>query len=484
MSVSPSRLLAFAVAMGLGVPILVVLASCHGCGSADNPAVAAPDSDASNEVEIGPDAKHDIGVDASDAGLEADADTLDSGPLPDGVPPGWQIWTAWSKECPLYVPGAGAELPPPIEWEPCSAAVPSYLECRRMRDTWSGGGLGISGYPNFTLDPATGKPLLQFTRIRVGGNKDMSYRLVAEADGGVRSAILNANTQDFDCRYAEEGVSGDLFAQSIHTRTGPVGPNGKAAEEWGFLGGPIDVSPPAKVFRPTDVTNPSSWYISDRWVVRLAGGIHEAWDWDFTESHTVYSSSLDPNGAPLFRATMVGGDVSSEVSSNHYCGVVSWNLEHGSRMLLRWASDTTKGAGNFDTDGTDMVWTYSDGPTGCGVDASNPEVWTAPYTTDPGVLANTAKRLRKDVFGMSPFPYAVGFGYAMRATGSSDLFVVRLSDGAASRFTHIVSVLSWIDVLGITEEEIFVVAHMKDELAGYTIARIRIDSIPFDLPPD
>jgi hypothetical protein len=137
-------------------------------------------------------------------------------------------------------------------------------------------------------------------------------------------------------------------------------------------------------------------------------------------------------GLPPFKATIIGGDVFSQIGTSNYCGVMSWDLEKESRPLLLWPGDTTHGAGNFDTDGKDMVWTYSAGPKGCGVDASNPEVWTAPYTTDPDVLAVTARRLRKDIFGMSPYTYEVGFGYAMRTTGAWGLFVVRLADGMAT----------------------------------------------------
>jgi hypothetical protein len=403
---------------------------------------------------------------------------MEAEPLPDAVPAGWERWSDWSAKCPLYLPGEGAKMPAPIVWEPCSAAVPSYLSCRRMKDDWSGQQVGISGFPNFSFDSVTGAPLLQFTRRRVGGEKDTSLRLVAEVDGPVRNAILKLDSTSNDCGYLEKALYGSFFGQSILTRTGAI-VDGSVGEEWGFLGGPIDERRP-KLFRPPDPTRPSGWYISDQWVVQLVDGRHKAWSWDFEQSHLIYDAQawLAP-----FKATVIGGDVFSRVGTNVLCGVMSWNLEKGSRPLLLWPGDPTHGAGSFGTDGKEMVWTYSAGPKGCGVDASHPEVWTAPYTTDPDVLAATARRLRKDVSGMSPEPYVVGFGHAMRTTGSNALFVVKTTTGLATLIPSDEDIV-WRRVLGFTEDELFLTALMKDDSMGLTIVRIRLDSLIFDLEPD
>ncbi len=457
------------------LPLLWLQLSCNGCSDGES---ASPDAGVDGE---GPDRPIlEAGKDA-DADVQRDADVVDMGPLPDAVPPGWEVWIDWSPKCPLYVPGEGAEMPPPIVWEPCSAAVPSYLSCQRMKDDWSGQGWGIAGFPSFSLDPVTGAALLQFTRIFVDGDIDVSYRLVAEADGVVRNAILKLDTNNNDCGYLVEGLHGSLFAQGIHTKTGAI-VDGGPADEWGFLGGPIDERRP-KAFRPPDPTRPSGWYISNQWVVQLVDGRHEAWTWDFKQSHIAYAAQ---GGLPPFKATVIGGDVFSRIGTSNYCGVMSWNLEKGSRPLLLWPGDTTHGAGNFDTDGKDMVWTYSAGPKGCGVDASNPEVWTAPYTTDPDVLAATARRLRKDRGGIGVDPFAVGSGYAMRTVGTGGLLVIRLADGFVTFLNDKPegTNLRWGDVLGITSEELFVTLYYEEGFAGETIARIRIDSLPFDLPPD
>ncbi len=182
----------------------------------------------------------------------------------------------------------------------------------------------------------------------------------------------------------------------------------------------------------------------------------------------------------------------SRVSSGARCGVMSWNVEHGSRPLLRWYGDTTHGAGNFGADGTDMVWTYSTGAKACNTDPPNPEVWTAPYTTDPAVVSSSAHRLRADVRGMSPNPYAVGFGYAMRPIDFGDpptnaLFVVRLSDGVGWPIpgTPDGTRLSWTTALGFTQTELFVAANMQNNgIVAQTIVRIRLDSLGPGVPAD
>ncbi|MCP4643700.1 MAG: hypothetical protein GY851_24855, partial [bacterium] len=159
---------------------------------------------------------------------------------------------------------------------------------------------------------------------------------------------------------------------------------------------------------------------------------------------------------------------------------MSWNPQQGLRPLLRWYGDTTHGAGNFGTDGVDMVWTYGQGPEACKNDSDNPEVWTAPYTLDPDEVAATAHRLRSDYRGMSgSYHYEVGFGYAGRGVGglpapyNDALFIVRLSDGVSWTIPGAPddNDLSWSGALGFTEEEIFVKAFSP---GGMNILRIRL----------
>ena len=355
-------------------------------------------------------------------------------------------------------------------------------------------GTGLSAFPNFTLDPVSGAPLIQFTRIWIDDDKNMALRLVAEADGPVRNAILQTTLQDTSCQFYEHGLDGERLVFEAITRTGDYVDGGKEREV-GAIGALIGTHEPDVVHRIDDIDSFWSphWYISEQWLVGLEIDKQRAWSWDLQQQYTVYSPSQDPDSLPPHEAQAVGSDVFSHVSTLAHCGVMSWNVEHGSRPLLRWYGDMTRGAGNFGTDGDDMVWTYAEGSDACTTDA-NGEVWTASYATDPAVVEATAHRVRSDVAGMSTNHYVVGFGYAMRATGGigapyyTALYVVRLEDGMGWLVpgTEDPDVLGWSRVLGFTKDELFVTAAMRtDELdSSPTIVRIRLDSLGPGLPAD
>jgi hypothetical protein len=326
----------------------------------------------------------------------------------------------------------------------------------------------------------------------LNGNNNHALMLVAEADGPVRSALLQLDLQNKDCGYWPQDVTSTRYVIKP-TMWKQLSDGGRVLERGAFSGRLTPLAPDLVLRVDTDTITSMDWYASDSLLVGLRLGRHDAWPWDLSQTYPVYSSGTDPDGLPPFEATVVGSDVFSLVTSGGRCGVNSWNVEHGSRPLLRWYGDSTRGAGNFGTDGTDMVWTYSEGTNACKNDPPNPEVWTAPYTTDPAVVAATAHRLRKDVRGMSPEWYAVGFGYAMRTDYFGDpmtggLFVVRLSDGVGWKIPGTADYAqSWSDVLGFTETELFVQVMMPNSHIGgsaLTIMRIRLDSLGPGIPPD
>ncbi len=465
----------------------IALQACSGCSSAAGNATGpSPDASAGEA-----DAPFEAGIDA-DAATEHDAPTdeavgIPPDAYPDSVPVGWEAWTGWSPQCPLYVPGPNAAMPPPIEWEPCPPPVLQDLSCQRMKDTWSTKGNGITYHPHLALDADTGSPVLLFTRWYVNDDPGQTYRMVADADGPVHAAVFQTNSNADSCGYMEESLDSHRYVISTDTDTGP-GPS----REFGVLAGNLSDRYPTIVFRPPDISNASNWYHSDQWLVRFVLGSHTAWSWDLTTSHTVYYAGDDPDNLPPHEATVVGGDVFSAVNTLSLCGVMSWNLQNGLRPLLRWYGDPTRGASNFGTDGKDMVWTYSEGTNACTNDPPKPEVWTAPYTTDPAQVQATGRRLRSDVRGMSTAPYVVGFGYAMRTTTfgtptTHGLFVVRVSDGTAWAIPGSPNTdeFSFSGVLGFTQQELFAVANTQlGGLNGVTIVRIRLDSLGPGTPPD
>jgi len=485
-------------AAGLGVMAALLAAgvlAVRGCaaepqaspGTAGEQDAAAAEADARLDGSRDGDARGDVDA-RTDADAAADVAPPDArkDALPDAVPAGWQEYTGWSADCPLYVPGPGAQMPPPIEWEPCPAPpVPPELGCRRMKITWDG---TIGFYPNFSLDPQTGAALLQFTRTGPDYNNSVFYRLVAEADGPVRTALLQTNAS-WDCQFFEQSLADGRFAVSAVTRLQGSGADAGKEEE-GVVAGGIDDRTPTTVLKlPADPTAHSDWRISSDWIVQTKY-FPKAWTWDLSSTTTIYDPAQDPDGLPAYLPIIHHKDVFVIVGDFGLCGVMSWNPTVGLRPLLRWYGDPTRGAGNFGTDGVDMVWTYTTGAHACHTDMEDSrEVWTAPYTVDPAQVQSTARRLRSDVRGLTGHSYAVGFGYAARGSDfgsprTNSFFIVRLSDGVSWILNGDpdADTLSWgPNVLGFTHDEVFLTGSMQGEIG---IFRIRLDTLGPGTPPD
>jgi hypothetical protein len=117
-------------------------------------------------------------------------------------------------------------------------------------------------------------------------------------------------------------------------------------------------------------------------------------------------------------------------------GVMSWTEASGQQNLIRWLGDYTQGAGNFNTDGVDMVWSHGTGKAPSASKYPTVSIMTAPFTADPAVRKAKEKRLRSDPGQLGVTPFGVGCGYASRVvydatTDTVDLLVVRLSDGVS-----------------------------------------------------
>jgi len=469
-----------ATALGVAASVLL-LGACRGCSSSSPTGAEPLDGGSPGDVRV------DRVIDSRP---EADAQaepSVDAAPdvLVDheGVPPGWEAWTGWSAKCPVYVPGPDAELPPPIEWEPCPSFVPHASGCRVMKNTWGG---NVAMFARFWREASSGKPLLAFARTRSSLDVVLVPFIIAEPDGIVRMAqIYPLSDSTKGCPYYPEDFNDGLYVVDAPARLETLSDGGKADVE-GAIGGPMTNMTPAVL--ATTLEN-SSWRVSKDWLVQLTLGKVNAWTWDGKTIENVYAGGTDPNGLQPHVPIVQGKDIFFTVGNLQLCGVMSWSPTAGLRPLLRWYSDFTRAAGNFGTDGKDMVWTQSQGTGACLNDGPNPEVWTAPYTTDPAVLQATAHRVRKDVRGMSPDSYAVGHGYAARCDffGSpiaSSLSIVRLSDGYAwtvagdpDAKTHNFSV-----PFGLTEEEVYVFGSIQG--IPMTIFRIRLDSLGPGTPPD
>lgn len=204
-----------------GAIAAAIFAGSGSCGQSQ-PSPAQQSEPDAGMMDSQPDApwQPDASADAADVEVEADAAVPWDG-SPDGcapfdpppvVPTGWERYTGWSCECPLYIRGASGDPLPPVEWEPCGAPVPQSLACRQMKDTWNGGVIPFGIFPRFSIEPNTGKVLLAFDRMSYGGDPNTRYRVVAEADGPVRTAFLQVNPLDKGCEFVYDDLTDDRYA--------------------------------------------------------------------------------------------------------------------------------------------------------------------------------------------------------------------------------------------------------------------------------
>lgn len=471
-----------AYAAPVAAAFVLVIAACRGCTSTDAPgAEPAPDASA-DSLDAKPEKPpgDTVGGDL----VEKDADAAIDVPM-DGVPAGWQPWIDWSPECPIFVPGPGAQMPEPIEWEPCPSPVAPEIACSRMKCSWGG---PASPFPGFWRDPSSGAALLYFSRRKLDGDWDRRLRLIAEADGVVRVAHLQTDATSFKCQFFDESIGEGRYVVRPMTRTGVKTSDGGAGDEHGLVGAPIGVNSPQVLIRQQQGATSSNWRISSDWIIELNWWM-QAWTWDGKPGDKFYQMGNDPDGLQPHVPVLRGSDVFFSVGNLNLCGVMSWNPKDGLRPLLRKYGDQTWAAGNLGTDGKDMVWTQKQGSGACTTDTGDAEIWTAPHTTDPDVLKASAHRLRSDLMGMTAESFAVGFGYAAHLVQYGDpasvsVEVVSLSDGY--RWVIVGKTespsLHWGAPLGFTEQELFIPIATQDICAS--IARIRLDSLGPGTPPD
>lgn len=197
-----------AVALGT---CLTACGACTGAESEKDDAGGPFDAEADRPVDA---LVKDV-LDASDAEAAVqDARPDGCAPYPPSasVPPGWEPWTGWSCDCPLYHPGPGAEGPEPIEWEPCTAPIPSHLTCKRKKHAWNEEGPAIGLFPKWAKT-ASGS-ILSFSRVNFLGDRNARYILVADVDGPVHVGLLQINPENKGCVVNPEAFERDSV--SVH----------------------------------------------------------------------------------------------------------------------------------------------------------------------------------------------------------------------------------------------------------------------------
>lgn len=410
-------------------------------------------------------------VDAGpDAQVEPSCGTITK---PDVVPQNWVPWTGWGCYCPLWIPPNEFFAPPPIVWEPCPLPEPG-LDCRQMKVTPP----MLIGVHRFGYTPE-GKPLLVFNQVVQGdGISPQWNQIVAEADGPVRFAMMQAKTWQDGCRLDPADVGGGKFAFNVQgDGTAPTMETEVDGLIWGELGSWVPKAGPKN-----DSPQEWTWHVGEGWWINgiAPALVDEMYPPDFSKVEVLWDPSKDPDGLPALSVTMrvVGADILFDVGTLSMRGIMAFDKVNGVHPLVRWYGDKTKGAGNIGTDGKLLVWTFGEGK-GPGDDKyPTRSIMVAPYTTNQ--LALQPKRLRSDLGVLDLDPFVVGHGYAgHHAYGPQSLLIVRLADGV-SWIIPASETWWWNRVLGFTKDEVFVSIIWP----APNIARIRLDSLGPGIPPD
>ncbi len=222
------------------------------------------------------------------------------------------------------------------------------------------------------------------------------------------------------------------------------------------------------------------WVGGTNGVIRLADSVLSFFPWDMSTETFITSPALDPEGLKAGYLVFRNGAAFWGTSTLYRTGINVWDPIGGARPFIRWVGDKTRGAGNFGTDGTDMVWCQGEGKAPNETQFPTRAIMTAPFTTDPAKLQ--PRRLRSlPTHRIAGAPAKVGCGHAVLEGPAGDLIVTRLSDG-----------WSWIvpktperkihTGLGLTCTELFAVGQMPDK--PLTVARVRLDSLGPGFAPD
>ncbi len=394
-------------------------------------------------------------------------------------PDGWVGYTDWQcNGCRLYVPASKASLPPPIAWEKCGAS-PGGIDCQSMVIDWTKDELAVA--PGL-FDVSSQGPVLSVQRNSLDAVPPYITHVVADADGPVRSAIYAmktttaASTGCFAYRYAiNEGKF--VFLVLGHDAYGKWA----NSPHQGAIGGPIDEAAPHVL---ADFGEADSWACSSARIYRVTPGFELlAYNWNMSGEQLVGSQASDPEGLQ-FKQLVPHGEALFWTSSNLYAtGINSWTTKDGSKPLIRFVGDATRGAGNLGTDGTTLVWSYGEGkqPNDFTVTYPKRSVMTAAFTTDPGQIAATRLRSDPNIY-VNGAPFQVACGRAAHGGSKQPVLIVRLADGVSWQLPPATPPTFDADaVLGLTCDHVYLYGQFGGR---YNIARIRLDSLGPGIPPD
>jgi hypothetical protein len=393
--------------LGIAASSAAVVVACASCSTPGSDAGVDAATDAGVVVR---DASADVGLDASTAAM-CDASFWDGGVISDW--PGFRRLTEFSPCCHLDIVTDASTLTQ-MTWTACDNGTSGCQQWAAPSGDWFADTLQVSRRPD-------GTPALLETTLNVGGTTFESpiYDLNTSATvGGWRVDTLSGCFADLNPAGPNLGFFGctDAYAPCFG-----------ASGSFGSLPAALKaLTVPQPVGGLQTSAASSTRFAFD---IQPYGWI-EQWPFD---SGTVIQSSNTTGAALLF--DFIEGD---DVYARSVHGATGWSQEYrvagdGSVMLFR-SKDNTH-IESMTTDGTTLAWCEAYGASTPTNQQPTVEVWTAPYTNDPAILAATAKKL-------TPLPTAVWCGlgiafqgyYAARINATYDTVdVVRLADGATQQ---------------------------------------------------
>jgi len=470
----------------------IVLA--RGCGS-DTDAAAPTDGDGGVANDVGQDAdRYDAPEDRPEASVEADA--VDTGqpkcpqrPKPPDVPEGWEEYPVMDCKYRLYVPPSEDLLPPPLTWETCTQDLgPGDYDCRQLKVDWPTdleAPYAIGGNAPAYVAP-DGKVVIQLAKMyeREGatGRERALMSIVVDADGPVRQAFWTdyQTGQIPSLWFTQRGVAPGKSSWVVMEWSG-----GSLVRSVSIGGDDKVLAPPvlldvlASDPDPATVVAGSEYYVETGYDFRVRS-------WDGTDK------GFAAKGAGAYSPpTWVGPTLLFAFESSPTYRIWRWTEQDGSKELVGFGADTTKGAGFPGSDGKDLVWIQGENLGPNDTDFPTRSVMTSPFSTDPAQIQ--PRRLRSwgpTYVGTPVVAPVVGCGLA--ALGSffpatepdpGGVLIVRLSDGVSWLIRPPPQPGPfWSWPIAITCEEVFTMFRGSNGLD--TIRRVRLDSLGPGDPPD
>jgi hypothetical protein len=381
-------------------------------------------------------------------------------------PDGWTAYPGFDANCHFYVPASTAQLPPPIQWEPCSGNTPSGIACQQMKYDWQAYDGHIDGASRAWLRP-DGTVVLGVSRWVDCGS---IYRMIADADGPVHSAILEMPSAT-DCTIGSQRSLNE--GKVVYTSWESVKPF-----RVGAIGGGIDDLTPHTYRSYSDGI--SREYRAGGMALLEWGPSFPLLSWaDGTQVSSLTFTGTDRSLQPVgFQFS--GGALFFSMESRTSGHVAVYTQDGGVVDLITAGNDPTRASIDLGTDGHDLVWNELSNPTGTtSAPFANAAWMTSRFATAPADLQIRKLRAEPSPFA-SGIPFVVGCGYAVQYAYGTGTYVgvriVRLSDGQSWPLLTQNGVDSWhwTDPLAVTCSEVFMTVHDNGD---QNIARVRIDSL-------